>query len=58
MDAIAAKLSKALKVEYKVAERLVEAGFITENQARKADKDALTAIPGINKDLADKIRGK
>lgn len=58
MDIRAVKLSRALGIDYKTAEALVKAGFVVENQARKADEEALTAIPGINKDLADKIRGK
>jgi predicted flap endonuclease-1-like 5' DNA nuclease len=57
MDA-ARKLSKALDVDYEVAELLVDAGYRTENRAREADADELQKINGIGPATAAQIRGE
>jgi len=57
-DVGALKLKKALGVNYEVALALVEAGLVTENQAREASEETLTAISGIDETLAEQIRSR
>lgn len=58
MEARAQKLTKALGVSYEIAALLVAANLPTENRAKQASVETLTAIEGIDADTAAIIRGQ
>ena len=58
MNSAARKLSKAIDVDYEIAELLVDAGYRTENRARDADAEELQKINGIGPATASRIRGE
>lgn len=58
MEARATKLTKALGVSAEIAALLVAADLPTENRAKQASVETLTAIEGIDEAMAATIRGQ
>jgi DNA uptake protein ComE-like DNA-binding protein len=58
MEHAVRKLARALDIDVGLARGLMEAGYVTENRVKNADKKDLQEVPGIGPATAKKLTEK